>query len=72
MVGEPDLSRFVLPDQGAQRQIEPDGLLALHQRRARLGVAEDQYLRWPQVQSDLIRFGGMVDVREEMDSLHVE
>src|SRR5438477_10934419 len=66
---EPDLSRFIFPDQGAQRQVELDGLLALHQWHACLGVAEDQYLPGAQAQSRLLCFGGMVDVREELSAL---
>src|SRR6516225_4459881 len=69
VVGEPNLSRFVFPDQDTQRQVQASGLLALHQRRASLGVAEDQYLRWSQAQSDLLGSGGMVDLREKVDSL---
>ena len=68
-VREPDFSGFAFPDQDSQRQIDPDGLPTLHQRRACQGVAEDQYLRWPQAQSDFPCFGGMVDVRKKMNSL---
>src|SRR5262249_37325371 len=69
VVREPGFSRFVFPDQDSQQQVQSDGLLALHQRCACLGVAEDQDLRWAQAQSDLLSFGGVVNVREEMNSL---
>lgn len=68
VVREPNLSGFILPDEDSQRQVEPDGLLALHQRRSRLRVAEDQDLGWTKRQTDLLGFSGVIDVREEMDS----
>src|SRR5262249_18440003 len=37
VVREPYFSRFIFPDQDSQRQVQPDGLLALHQGRACLG-----------------------------------
>src|SRR5262245_28031971 len=63
MVREPDRPRLIFPDQHAQGQVKPDRLPALHQGRSGLRVAEDQYLRWPQAEFDLVCFGGMVNVR---------
>src|SRR5262249_17475727 len=59
-------------DEHTQRQVQPDGLLALHQRRARREISGDQYFGWPQAQSDLLRFSGMVDLWEEGDFLFLE
>ena len=42
VVGEPCGARSVLPDQSLQRQIDADRLNRLHERRAALGITEDQ------------------------------
>ena len=42
IVRQPGLAHLVLSDQNPQRQVEADGLLALHQGCTSLGAAENQ------------------------------
>src|SRR5215831_6093428 len=51
VIGQPNLAIRILPDQRLQWQVDADGLVGLHQRRARLGVAEHEHLGRPQRQA---------------------
>jgi hypothetical protein len=54
----------ILPDQDFERQVDADGLDRLHQRRAALGVAEDQKIGRVQGQTCCGGAGRMVDMCE--------
>src|SRR5580700_10474020 len=64
-IGEPDLSVTVLPREHPQRQIEADRLLLLHERRASLGIAEQQDRGGAERQSHGSRACLMVDPSED-------
>jgi hypothetical protein len=67
IVGEPDFSVLIFPNQGAERQVEPNSLPTLHQWRTGLRIAEDQDLRRTKAEPNLACFGGVVNVREELN-----
>src|SRR5260370_4020524 len=59
---QPHLSRCILPHEGFQRQVDPDRLGALHERRPALRTAQDEYFGWPEHLADSPRS------RRELDS----
>ena len=69
VVAEPDRAVGILERQRLQRQVDPDRLPRLHQRRAALGVAENQKLGRPQRQARLVGALGVIDAREHLHAL---
>src|ERR1700733_8784821 len=69
VVGNPRLPGGVLPDQDLEGQIDADGLLRLHQRRAAFGVAEDQEIGRVEAQTDRSGAGRMIDMGEFCQAL---
>src|SRR5690242_11459422 len=53
VVGQPGFAFRILPNERFQWQIDSNFLVGLHERRARLGITEDQELGWSQLEADL-------------------
>jgi hypothetical protein len=70
VVGEPHPSRIVLPHQSLERQVDPDRLFGLHQRRAAFGVAEYQKFGRPQAFARFGCPGGVIDSRKYRDAAY--
>src|SRR6185312_3562837 len=68
VVGYPDLGSNVLPHEYLQRQVQPGRRDLQHQRRAGLGVAEDQHLLRRHPQAGSRRIAAEVDAREHQDA----
>ena len=62
----------VLPDQHAQRQVDADAGVGLHQGRADARVAEDQQDVGFQLDIGLASARRMVDAREQLQAMRVE
>jgi hypothetical protein len=69
VVRQPGRALLVLPDQRLQRQVDADGLRLLHQRRAALGVAEDEQISRPQIHADGGSACGVIDMGKHGEAL---
>src|SRR5580704_17213682 len=72
VVGEPDFSLGIFPDQNLEREVDGDTGSDQHQGCAGLGTAEDQQLGGTHLQSYFVRFSAMVDESEQSDSLRCQ
>src|ERR1035437_643065 len=68
VVGEPNLSLRVLPEQRFQGQIDRNTGSSLHQGSSALRTAEDEQLGRPHGQPDLRSLAAVIDAREDGDA----
>ena len=64
IVRQPCRTLLVLPDQSLERQVNPDGLIALHERRAAFWIAKNQKIGRLKTQIHLCGLRRMIDVSE--------
>jgi hypothetical protein len=58
----------VIPDEHAERKLDPDRRVMLHERRAGAGAAEHNHHLVRKLQPDLSRRSCMVELREELQT----
>ena len=69
IIGQPNLTLLILPDQRLLGKVNGDTLAALHQGGAHFGIAENDQLSGTQFSADILRRLRMIDSDEYGHSL---